>query len=319
MTGQFCEADHTNPTKTDSAGLASGMRHLLAIVLLLTLAVDLRAGESPGDGHDTAEDVAAILRLAIDRGVPMFNGGDPAGCAAVYEVALVSVVRLRPEGFDASRLARGLAEGRAATDAEARAWAYRLAMDDALDELSDAGFEPIIESELPAGFPGPGPVGQVVLKDYPAYRGAYTDNGRGFWSLFNHIQRNDIAMTAPVAMGMDVETIDAGEPTDVAMTSMAFLYRDPDMGELGADPDDPGVEVIDWPAQTVLSIGVRGSRSAVKIRDTLARLDEALAQRADTVKLPESGKTYRLLGYNSPMVPENRRFFEVQLVVERVD
>lgn len=249
----------------------------------------------------------------------MFNGGDPAGCAAVYEVALVSVVRLRPEGFDTSRLARGLEEGRAATDAEARAWAYRLAMDDTLDELADAGFQPTIESELPVGFPGPGPVGQVIVKDYPAYRGAYTDNGRGFWSLFNHIQRNDIAMTAPVAMGMDVETTDVGDPADVNMTSMAFLYRSPDMGGLGIDPDDAGVEVIDWPAQTVLSIGVRGSRSAAKIGDALTQLDEALAQHADTVKLPESGKTYRLLGYNSPMVPENRRFFEVQLVVERID
>ena len=291
------------------------MRHFLVTVLLLTFAVSPSAQERAAA---TVEDVASILRLAIDRGVPMFNGGDPAGCAAVYEVALVSVVRLQPEGFDASRLARGLAEGRAAADAEARAWAYRLAMDDTLAEIGDVGFQPIIESELPVGFPGPGPVGRVVIKDYPAYRGAYTDNGRGFWSLFNHIQRNDIAMTAPVAMEMDVETTDAGEPAGVDMTSMAFLYRDPDMGALGADPDDTNVEVIDWPAQTVLSIGVRGSRTSASVREAIAQLDAALAEHADIVKLPDAGRAYRVLGYNSPMIPENRRFFEVQLVVEKV-
>lgn len=232
---------------------------------------------------------------------------------------MVSIVRLKPEGFDTSRLVWGLEEGRATIDATAKAWAYRLAMDDTLDKLSDAEFEPMVESELPVGFPGPGPVGQVVVKDYPAYRGAYTGNAQGFWSLFNHIQRNDIAMTAPVAMDMDVETIEADKSVNYDMTSMAFLYRDPALGALGPDPDDANVEVIDWPKQTVLSLGLRGSRTPARVRDAITRLDEALVEHVDAVKLPDTGKAYRVLGYNSPMVPESRRFFEVQLVVEKVD
>ena len=63
------------------------------------------------------------------------------------------------------------------------------------------------EAKLPQDFPPPGPVGQVVIKDYPPYRLARlraTEAGRSgspnemLMPLFNHIKRNDIAMTAPV-------------------------------------------------------------------------------------------------------------------------
>ena len=68
----------------------------------------------------------------------------------------------------------------------------------------------IREAELPDGFPDPGPAGKVIVKEYPAYRLARfaalqgqpaSQNGM-FWPLFQHIKRNDIAMTAPVEMGL---------------------------------------------------------------------------------------------------------------------
>ena len=64
----------------------------------------------------------------------------------------------------------------------------------------------ISEAKLPAGFPPPGPVGDVIVKTYPAHRLARTSSdaaggdNRMFMKLFGHIKRNDIAMTAPVTM-----------------------------------------------------------------------------------------------------------------------
>jgi len=63
----------------------------------------------------------------------------------------------------------------------------------------------ISEAKLPVGFPAPGPVGEVIVKTYPAHRLARVraernnDNGM-FMQLFRHIERQEIAMTAPVEM-----------------------------------------------------------------------------------------------------------------------
>ena len=65
----------------------------------------------------------------------------------------------------------------------------------------------ISEAKLPEGFPGPGPVGEVITKTYPAHRLARVRSGGpgndgSFMKLFRHIERNEIAMTAPVEMEM---------------------------------------------------------------------------------------------------------------------
>ncbi|MEY2716113.1 MAG: hypothetical protein RIT24_2456, partial [Planctomycetota bacterium] len=65
-----------------------------------------------------------------------------------------------------------------------------------------------IESPLPAGYPEPTPPGAIDLKRYPTVRRAeYVSSASpgmgmnmGFFPLFNHIKRNDIAMTSPVEM-----------------------------------------------------------------------------------------------------------------------
>ena len=74
-------------------------------------------------------------------------------------------------------------------------------------------------AELPKGFPGYTPVGRIEVKHYPAYRKATVSGTAGFWTLFNQIKQNHIAMTAPVEM-------DYGEPLpqNVGERSMAFPY-----------------------------------------------------------------------------------------------
>jgi transforming growth factor-beta-induced protein len=92
-----------------------------------------RAVANATDG-EVLPGLRAIYELAIDRGIPLFNRGEVEGCAAVYEVAVQSALRLT-RGRVAPELLAELegAAKKAATieDARARAWAYRRAMDQA--------------------------------------------------------------------------------------------------------------------------------------------------------------------------------------------
>ena len=175
------------------------------------------------------------------------------------------------------------------------------------------------EAKLPAGFPSPGPVGEIIVKEYPAYRMARVHRGEGgvaggpnvmFRPLFNHIKRNDIPMTAPVEMGYP-EQFELGE----GASSMAFLYGEPSWGTSGEDVDDRRVVIEDVPAMTLLSIGVRGGYTDANFKKALRRLNEWVEQREQQVRV--NGPP-RYLGYNSPFVLGFLKYGEVQLPVEIV-
>jgi hypothetical protein len=184
------------------------------------------------------------------------------------------------------------------------------------------------EAKLPQDFPPPGPIGQVVIKDYPPYRlarlrAAETSRSGSpddmFMPLFNHIKRNDIAMTAPVeieyrtawSVPPDSAAKDKEQPRAV---SMAFMYAAPNFGTAGADPADGRVVVEDIPAMTVVSLGVRGGYTEKNLVAALARLNDWLA--ADPERFRVTGPP-RYLAYNSPFVPWFLKFGEVQLPVRR--
>ena len=162
------------------------------------------------------------------------------------------------------------------------------------------------EAELPEGFPDPGPYGKVVKKQYPAYRAARTSTSgpnTGFWTLFRHIKKNEIAMTTPVEM-----TMAESEKGSLEMSQMAFLYEEPDMGSAGAD--GKSVQVVDTPPMSVLSMAWRGPRS----NSLIAEYKELLL--AEAAKRGLKGSTFRVLGYNSPSVPRKDRTHELQLILE---
>lgn len=171
--------------------------------------------------------------------------------------------------------------------------------------ISDLRFRPTLEAEVPKGFPAPAPVGEIVLKQYPAYRLARApmkrSSGQPFFRLFQHIQRNDIAMTAPVQ-------------TDYAdgESTMAFLYANQEIEEPGVEGT---VEVVDLPPMTAISIGMRGYESN-KMRSQLeGALAAWLEAHADQF---EVAGPMRSMGYNSPMVRGSRRFFEVEIPVRKI-
>ncbi len=171
---------------------------------------------------------------------------------------------------------------------------------------SDLRFRPRKEAELPAGFPPPTPVGEIEVKHYPTYRKASTDGNSNlaFWVLFRHITSNSISMTAPVEMLATDDT-----PENIRFAKMGFLYESPDLGQLGTYGK---VEVSDAPAMTVVSIGVRGRQSreaVVQARKTLSVWLESHQGKWTAVG------PLRVMGYNSPFVPREENYFEVQIGV----
>jgi hypothetical protein len=177
------------------------------------------------------------------------------------------------------------------------------------------------EANLPTGFPPPAAVGAVVVKRYPASRVATTggtDPNGMFMPLFNHIKRHDIAMTAPV----EITWTDPQSPgpatrpdaradawVDARPVAMAFVYRDASLGSPGPDG---AVRVVDVPAQTFLSVGVRGGYDRDHFVGGLKQLRDWLA--AHPGQYGVTGPP-RYLGYNSPLVPPFMRFGEVQLPI----
>lgn len=161
------------------------------------------------------------------------------------------------------------------------------------------------EAPLPVGWPKPGPYDKVSEKTYPSYRAAFT-NGKGetgaFWTLFLHIKRHGIPMTAPVEMAM------ADADGKLQQDGMAFLYQNGRVGQSG--PDGSKVEVRDVPASTVLSYTWKGDDSKSNIAKARTELEAALAARK------KESKTFRMLGYNGPGTPRFERTWELQAVLK---
>jgi hypothetical protein len=168
---------------------------------------------------------------------------------------------------------------------------------------------------LPKDFPPPGPLGEVVIKQYPAYRSAVTrssgntgTNGM-FFPLYSHIERNHIAMSAPVEIGYaGAEASTAGSAP--SPKSMAFIYGDNTLGAPGADGS---VEVVDYSPMTVASIGVAGAYTDRHFAQAYARLDDWL--KAHASEYIRDGEP-RYLAYNSPFVIFQSKYGEVQVPIK---
>jgi len=174
-------------------------------------------------------------------------------------------------------------------------------------------FEIAGEAPLPEGWPAPSLPGLVRIKTYPTVRSAWArgDKGgpSGFMTLFGHITRRDIAMTAPVVMEYGLSNPSAGSVPE-RTGAMAFLYR-----RVGQDrPGQFGaVAVGDERPLTVLSVGMKGAYFEYRFRKAFARLYAWLAEHPEW---RPSGMP-RVLAYNSPFMPFWLKYSEVQIPVAR--
>lgn len=234
---------------------------------------------------DAQGDVATTVALAAIAGL-----GLPADSSA--RVALDQALRTANLGTDAVRAGKRL----------------RSELGDLVTTLT---FEPLREAELPAGFPAFTAVDELELRHYPACRMVRTEMKAGgpmgaFWPLFQHIKENDIAMTTPV----QVDWTESGERQKPAR--MAFLYGDP-----SKQPEQVGKDVTieNLPPTTVLSLGAIGEERNDVVAAMRARLLGWLRENPQWV----AAGPMRTMGYNSPMVGRDRRYFEVQIPVHRTD
>jgi len=83
----------------------------------------------------------AVIELAIRRGVPLFNGGQPSACVAVYEVATASLLKSHPDVLsdNARSILRNALSSveRDRADPMAQAWTLRRALDVVYASLAD--------------------------------------------------------------------------------------------------------------------------------------------------------------------------------------
>lgn len=176
-----------------------------------------------------------------------------------------------------------------------------------------------IESPLPAGYPEPTPPGAIDLKKYPAVRRAeYASSGSpgigmnmGFFPLFNHIKRNDIAMTSPVEMdyrGLFDPATGVQAKQDSMSWTMSFLYRTSALAPVGKDGS---VVVTDRPALEVLSIGMNGAYGTGVVEKGLGLLHGWLAEHPNY----EIAGEPRAFHYNGPYIANRVKWSEVQLPV----
>lgn len=179
----------------------------------------------------------------------------------------------------------------------------------------------LINTPLPVGYPNPTPPGVIEIKRYPVVRRAEVTGtmspGIGmnlaFFPLFRHIQSRDIEMTSPVEMnytGTGKKTPEGGDAKPDTWT-MSFLYRRTDQGPTGPDATRQNVKVVDVPAVTVISMGVRGSYDYARMRREWQKLEKWLSEQ----NVWDAAGEPRALHYNGPERRDADKWSEVQIPI----
>lgn len=173
------------------------------------------------------------------------------------------------------------------------------------------------DAPLPKGWPGSTSPGKIEVKSYPAYRSAVA-RAKGatlgsdnllFWPLFNHITKNEIAMTAPVVSTYTRDMV--ADPKAQGDVSMEFLYQSTNQGKTG--PGTGSVKVEDHPAGQFVCLGVQGGMDKDRMIDGVKSLRAWLDEHKS--EWVEDGPPRRL-GYHGPMTPVTQRLWEVQIPVK---
>lgn len=121
----------------------------------------LAAGAIPkaGSPPQGATDAKSVVAAAIQKGVPLYNGGNPDGCAQVYAEAAKRLLDGGSLGSGArATLQRSLDSLQQLPNADSRAWELRRA----LDAVAKAASQPSPSESVPA---------PAMIRDFSAKRG----------------------------------------------------------------------------------------------------------------------------------------------------
>lgn len=309
-----CGVGECQPTSTLTLNSKKGLRmktrqSILGTVIMASFVIHSATGQTsaPQPGSATNRKSACeLIEASLQRSVQERESTEQF---AALQRTSNQVLRLCVTNLAASKI---LTEAMSkAADLSDKQQAAKLMQDALRDAKATLAFQPFIEAPLPEGFPEPTPVGEIRIKNYPAYRSATTPmagvESGAFWTLFTHIKKNDIAMTAPVEMTYGEVAKDKLEAQ-----AMAFLYRSPKQGKAGTDEK---VEVIDVAPIMALSLGMRGEVNKTRLAEAKAHLEAWLKEHAKEYK---ASGPLRVMGYNSPFVAANRRLTEVEIPIRQM-
>jgi uncharacterized surface protein with fasciclin (FAS1) repeats len=119
-------------TQVDVAA-SNGVIHVIDSVLLPPTA----AAAAPASAEVKAR---RLIEMAIEKGVPLYNHGNEAACAAIYEVAAHGLLAMSadlPGNERWKRMQKGLGELPSEHNMDRRAWSLRHMLDDAYRSLDD--------------------------------------------------------------------------------------------------------------------------------------------------------------------------------------
>ena len=136
-----------NPAKIRSFGLLISDKQegpfKLEVDWIRAVRFPAKVGDSTPTAANPDKRAAAkeLILLAIQRGVPLFNGGQAEACAAVYEVAATSLISLAGDQLppaSVTRLEAALRRASQTSGTADRAWVLRQALDEMVEVLRKA-------------------------------------------------------------------------------------------------------------------------------------------------------------------------------------
>ncbi|MCF7957034.1 MAG: CIA30 family protein [Phycisphaerae bacterium] len=107
---------------------SNGVIHVIDMVLL-----------PPAEKSTSEETAREVIELAISRGVPVFNAGQPSACAAIYEVTVSSLLKSHTNALgdeERSILEDALSKASRDDDPSQKAWGLRRALDEVYRSLA---------------------------------------------------------------------------------------------------------------------------------------------------------------------------------------
>ncbi len=114
---------------------SNGLIHVIDRVLIP--AETANGGDSNGNGSTASGSAADLIDLAIARGAPLYNDGQPAATVAIYEVAATALLAGNAVTDDAARILRtALRDATRNGSAREKALALRAALDESRRKLT---------------------------------------------------------------------------------------------------------------------------------------------------------------------------------------
>ncbi|MEM8953501.1 MAG: CIA30 family protein [Verrucomicrobiota bacterium] len=118
----------------------NGIIHVIDAVLIPpAIEKALNANASSDSENETSLDAAQSIAIAIEKGVPLYNGGDARACAKVYEECIDALAS--SDQFDEpvrEALKATLDRGKQMQSSHQLAWHYRQALDRVMNYLSQS-------------------------------------------------------------------------------------------------------------------------------------------------------------------------------------